>query len=42
MTGAYTEDELARLDELGKRRTAKARMDIRQRHLTEFADSGGA
>jgi hypothetical protein len=39
MSGAYTEEELARLDELGKRRTAEARMDIRQRHLTEFGSS---
>lgn len=37
MAGAYSEEELARLGELGKRRTAKARMDIRQRHLSEFA-----
>ena len=40
MAGAYTDAELARLEELGKRRTAEARMDICQRHLTEF-DGGG-
>lgn len=39
MTGAYSEEELQRLDELGKRRTAEARMDIRQRHLSEFSAS---
>lgn len=36
MAGAYSADELDALDEAGMRRTAVARMDIRQRHLTEF------
>lgn len=36
MAGAYTDAELAKLETLGQRRTAEARMDIRQRHLTEF------
>lgn len=36
MTGAYTEAELQQLEEIGERRTAVARMDIRQRHLTEW------
>jgi len=36
MAGAYSVDELAALDAVGERRTAVARMDICQRHLTEF------
>ncbi|MBP1987214.1 hypothetical protein [Halolamina salifodinae] len=36
MASAYTDAELARLEAVGERRTAEARMDIRQRHLTEF------
>ena len=36
MAGAYSDQELRRLDEIGERRTAEARLDIRQRHLTEF------
>jgi hypothetical protein len=40
MAGAYSEEELSRLAVLGKRRTAKARMDICQRHLSEFTEGG--
>lgn len=38
MAGAYSDEELQRLDDLGRRREAEARFDIRQRHLTEFGD----
>ncbi len=40
MAGAYTDAELAKLERVGQRRTAEARMDIRQRHLTEFHGGG--
>lgn len=36
MAGAYSERELAALERVGQRRTAEARLDICQRHLTEF------
>lgn len=42
MAGAYTPQELQRLNELGRRRTAEALTDIRQRHLSEFGAHGGA
>jgi hypothetical protein len=35
VAGAYTEEELGRLDEIGGRRTAVALTDIRQLHLTD-------
>lgn len=41
MAGAYTDQELARLDELGRRRTAEALVDVRQLHLSEFGAHGG-
>jgi len=37
MAGAYTQEELDRLDDLGERRTAVALTDIRQLHLSDFA-----
>lgn len=36
MAGAYSEAELQRLEQLGEKRTAVARTDICQIHLTEF------
>ncbi len=36
MAGAFSAEELDRLDDLGRRREAEARFDIRQLHLTEF------
>lgn len=36
MAGAFSAEELDRLDDLGHRREAVARMDICQMHLTEF------
>jgi len=40
MAGAYTDAELAKLERVGQRRSAEARMDICQRHLTEFHGGG--
>lgn len=36
MAGAYTEAELQRLEETGEKRSAVARTDICQLHLTEY------
>jgi len=36
MAGAYTDEELQRLDEIGERRTAVHLTDIRQLHLSEW------
>ncbi|WP_158093622.1 hypothetical protein [Halorubrum sp. SD683] len=37
MTGAYTDEELRRLDDLGCRREAEALTDIRQLHFSDFS-----
>ncbi len=39
MSGAYTDEELRRLDEIGERRTAVALTDIKQLHFSDYETS---